>query len=110
MAVVKLLKGAEGGVCGLPQKKIGFAMDNGESKMSTLKSDRGYGSPDPPPESATGKCSGLMVQALSMSPGSLLSPCLFPPWSKWVPANFQGNLTKMLWGYLPDGLVFHPGE
>ena len=62
-----------------------------------------------------------MVNALnsgSRGPGSspgrvlgqdiLLSQCLSPSWSKSVPANCQGHLTKC-WEVTCDGLASHPG-
>ena len=39
---------------------------------------------------------------------TLLSQCLSPPRSKWVPGNCQGNLTKC-WEVTCDGLTSHPG-
>ena len=69
-----------------------------------------------------GRRVGLVVSALDSGlrgPGSnsgrvivlwqdtLLSQCLSPPRSKWVPANCQGNLTKC-WEVTRDGLASHP--
>ena len=60
---------------------------------------------------------GLRIKRFEPWPGSLccvlgqdtlLSQCLSPPRSKWVPVNCQGNLTKC-WKVTYDGLASHPG-